>query len=1564
MFFIHLLRIFLIFGVAYASENGNQNKIVATHLNAKWANTPLLLEAAEYMADESPAIFWTFVEYVSKWDLHDYAQKNEKNQFDELLSSSSKILSTNQLELLQLSLALRVHSPKIEMFRQIALDRGILNRTDTQNCQAVIDVNGHLICGVKSLKKSLGDVTGIASHMAIYDVDHHYPGGESNKLKVVLYAEIGTLAFSECHSEMVKLVDAGEIDYILRPYVQSPGSQRVRLSGYGVELAIKSTEYKAQDDTKLEDEESEHQQQGEDEQHTEGFLFSTLRTRYPELSSELSDFKKHLVSSSHDMAPMKVWQLQHLSMQAAQRVLSSGEPLEKLNALVNTAQDFPRLARSLVKIKVDDKMKREILKNQNYLRSNHDVGPSDAAVFINGMHFDMDYTDIFTLLDHVKNEQRAMEGLSNLGVSGPALTQLLSLESGSAESARGGMTGPQPAPEYGLDIRDTAIIWLNNIETDSTTKKWPSSVNELLRPSYPGMLRSIRRNFHNLVLVVDPLSAATSELFVQVNSFLSHNAPLRIGLVFSVSADKKVTGLQDAGVAVVCAFNYVVQSYDGEEANMKGFNFLQDLYSAVGSDLTVDTITSFFKQRYKSEDIDDVFGDDSDFDVGRRVAREFIEKGGFKSVPQALMNGVPLPSKHLSGDEFEEVMLMEVMRNTQVIQRAVYRGELNDRQDVTDWLMAAPNIMPRLNERILNSKSSRSVDTSSTTTETLSHLSSTGAELKSTLDALPLRDVTGVLDNTCHYISTKTEPAVRPLTLWVIGDYDTPEGRDLLLEAVKYTRESDSVRLCAIHHRNTSAAPSTSLVPLSHIIEVAHSTLPSPVARQLLVKILDSDFVARLAAGEKAFDQIKLNGFDHEAFEARLKSFSGDAFKLHASFSSRVVGVPGGSRVVVANGRVLGPLDPDEIFVLEDFALLEKHTAFTLTDKITEIMKDSTPDPSGLSSLIMKVSGVIQTKPQTKSRTSLELRGTEHSTFTIEPRRPELPSFDVVAACDPVSLAAQKMGPVLQVLHKVLNAKITVVLNAIEKHSEMPLKSFYRVVLEAAPQFHAKTGARLPGPSAVFSWLPETPILTQNFHVPDNWLVEVVRSKYDLDNIKLELVESNVVSEYELENLLVEGHCFEQSTGNPPRGLQFTLGTQHDPVMVDTIVMANLGYFQLKANPGAWHLDLREGRSKDLYGITSHEGTDTPSGSSAVQVLVSSFRSHVVKVRVAKLPGKQDMDLLNEDDKDDEAGGLWNTITSTFSSGEESSDASVSGDSSETINIFSVASGHLYERFLRIMMVSVRKHTNSPVKFWFLKNFLSPSLKDSLPILAQEYGFAYELVQYKWPRWLHQQTEKQRIIWGYKILFLDVLFPLHVKKIIFVDADQVVRADIKELHDLNLEGAPYGFVPFCDSRKEMEGFRFWKHGYWRNHLGGRKYHISALFVVDLRKFRRIAAGDRLRGQYQGLSQDPNSLSNLDQDLPNNMIHQVRIKSLPMEWLWCETWCDDESKKYAKVIDVCNNPQTKEAKLVAAERIIDEWTQYDQDIKSVLARHKETSSKKTSQPSKPPPVAGQDVHVEL
>jgi UDP-glucose:glycoprotein glucosyltransferase len=105
-------------------------------------------------------------------------------------------------------------------------------------------------------------------------------------------------------------------------------------------------------------------------------------------------------------------------------------------------------------------------------------------------------------------------------------------------------------------------------------------------------------------------------------------------------------------------------------------------------------------------------------------------------------------------------------------------------------------------------------------------------------------------------------------------------------------------------------------------------------------------------------------------------------------------------------------------------------------------------------------------------------------------------------------------------------------------------------------------------------------------------------------------------------------------------------------------------------------------------------------------------------------------------------------------------------------------------------------------------------------------------------------------------------------KVIFVDADQVVRTDLIELVNLDLKGAVYGYTPMCDSRVEMDKFRFWKQGYWESLLRGRAYHISALYVIDLIRFRQLAAGDILRQQYQGLSADPNSLANLDQGNEN------------------------------------------------------------------------------------------------
>ncbi|MES1914909.1 MAG: hypothetical protein MHM6MM_006933, partial [Cercozoa sp. M6MM] len=142
----------------------------------------------------------------------------------------------------------------------------------------------------------------------------------------------------------------------------------------------------------------------------------------------------------------------------------------------------------------------------------------------------------------------------------------------------------------------------------------------------------------------------------------------------------------------------------------------------------------------------------------------------------------------------------------------------------------------------------------------------------------------------------------------------------------------------------------------------------------------------------------------------------------------------------------------------------------------------------------------------------------------------------------------------------------------------------------------------------------------------------------------------------------------------------------------------------------------------------------------------------------------------------------------------------------------------------------------------------------------------------------------------------------------------------------------YGFVPFCRDewqREDTRKLRFWDTGSWRRHLGDSlAYHISALFVVDLELFRRRRVGDRLRETYARLSQDANSLSNLDQDLPNFLQTEVPIFSLPQEWLWCDTWCNSDKLRLAKSIDLCNNPLSQEDKLSMARRVISEWDALD------------------------------------
>ena len=122
--------------------------------------------------------------------------------------------------------------------------------------------------------------------------------------------------------------------------------------------------------------------------------------------------------------------------------------------------------------------------------------------------------------------------------------------------------------------------------------------------------------------------------------------------------------------------------------------------------------------------------------------------------------------------------------------------------------------------------------------------------------------------------------------------------------------------------------------------------------------------------------------------------------------------------------------------------------------------------------------------------------------------------------------------------------------------------------------------------------------------------------------------------------------------------------------------------------------------------IVSFEALIGGCGKKAIHLsIVAISSSPVIKVKVSKKVDKLNENLLDDKDTEKES-SIWESIASKFSG--TGSDLENAKDEENVLNIFSLASGHLYERLMRIMMLTVLKNTKAKVKFWFLKNYLSP----------------------------------------------------------------------------------------------------------------------------------------------------------------------------------------------------------------------------------------------------------------
>ncbi|KAM9085881.1 UDP-glucose:glycoprotein glucosyltransferase 1 isoform 6-T6 [Megaptera novaeangliae] len=1230
------------------------SKAITTSLTAKWFSTPLLLETSEFLAEDSQEKFWNFVEASQNIGSSDH-HGTDYSYYHAILEVAFQFLSPLQQNLLKFCLSLHSYSATIQAFQQIAADE-----PPPEGCNSFFSVHGKRTCDFDTLETLLLTASERPKPL-LFKGDHRYPSSHPESSVVIFYSEIGSEEFYKFHRQLVSKSNAGKINYVFRHYISNPRKEPVYLSGYGVELAIKSTEYKAKDDTQVKGTEVNTTVIGENDpiDEVQGFLFGRLRDLHPDLKGQLKELRKHLVESTNEMAPLKVWQLQDLSFQTAARILAA--PIElALVIMKDLSQNFPTKARAITKTAVSSELRTEVEENQKYFKGTLGLQPGDSALFINGLHIDLETQDIFSLFDILRNEARVMEGLHRLGIEGLSLHNVLKLNIQPSEA------------DYAVDIRSPAISWINNLEVDSRYNSWPSSLQELLRPTFPGVIRQIRKNLHNMVFIVDPAHESTAELVHTAEMFLSNHIPLRLGLIFVVDDSEDVDGMQDAGVAILRAYNYVAQEVDDYHA----FQTLTHIYNKVrtGEKVKVEHVVSVLEKKYPYVEVNSILGIDSAYDQNRKEARGYYEQTGVGPLPVVLFNGMPFEKEQLDPDELETITVHKILETTTFFQRAVYLGELSHDQDVVEYIMNQPNVVPRINSRILTAEREY-LDLTATNNFFVDDYAR--------FTVLDSQGRTAAIANSMNYLTKKgmsskeiyDDSFIRPVTFWIVGDFDSPPGRQLLYDAIKHQKSSNNVRVSMIN--NPSEDISYEKTQVSRAIWAALQTQTSNSAKNFITKMAKEETAEALAAGAD-IGEFSVGGMDFSLFKEVFESSKMDFILSHAMYCRDVLKLKKGQRAVISNGRIIGPLEDSELFNQDDFHLLENIILKTSGQKIKSHIQQLRVEEDVASDLVMKVDALLSAQPKGDARIEYQFFEDRHSAIKLRPKEGET-YFDVVAVVDPVTREAQRLAPLLLVLTQLINMNLRVFMNCQSKLSDMPLKSFYRYVLEAEISF-TSDNSFAKGPIAKFLDMPQSPLFTLNLNTPESWMVESVRTPYDLDNIYLEEVDSVVAAEYELEYLLLEGHCYDVTTGQPPRGLQFTLGTSAKPVIVDTIVMANLGYFQLKANPGAWILRLRKGRSEDIYRIYSHDGTDSPPDADEVVVVLNNFKSKIIKVKVQKKADMVNEDLLSDGTNENES-GFWDSFKWGFTGGQKTEE--VKQEKDDIINIFSVASGHLYERFLR-----------------------------------------------------------------------------------------------------------------------------------------------------------------------------------------------------------------------------------------------------------------------------------------
>jgi UDP-glucose:glycoprotein glucosyltransferase len=353
-----------------------------------------------------------------------------------------------------------------------------------KECQVWVDFGGKFYCD--EFKVDFSDW----KQSKLLTFDHSFKQKLTERT-AILYANIQ----HETFEPMLKILKSAakkhdDFNFVLRFIPAAEQRRAIYLSGYGVELDVKNTEYKAVDDRKV---------TNEDDQDS--------------ITSKETDAKELLYEPEPSIQKLTKEQISEISGRA---ITFASESENKWDSLVQLTQNFPKYAHLLLEKSVNSDISRESLEMMQLATG------EEQYLFMNGLNIDLEDINVFGMLRMMRTDTKVIKELESVGFSSSEAIDLISSPMESKSDIEWGAC---------FNVKTDLAIWLNDIEKDAMYAQFPSGLETLMYPSHGNQFKFIRKNLFSALFVVDLTNPSVLMELPRLYQIIGQRVPIRFGIL-------------------------------------------------------------------------------------------------------------------------------------------------------------------------------------------------------------------------------------------------------------------------------------------------------------------------------------------------------------------------------------------------------------------------------------------------------------------------------------------------------------------------------------------------------------------------------------------------------------------------------------------------------------------------------------------------------------------------------------------------------------------------------------------------------------------------------------------------------------------------------------------------------------------------------------------------------------------------------------------------------------------------------------------------------------------------